>query len=51
MVHALVLEAYIHLTSIYTSHRILPVLPTKDLIKKDGHPTCAVDFRKTHGQN
>ena len=39
MVHARVLEAYIHFALIYMSDHILPVLPIKDLINKDGKPT------------
>ena len=32
MVHARVLEAYIHFTLMYTKYHIFPVLPIKDLI-------------------
>ena len=39
MVHAGVLEAYIHFALLYTTNHILPVLPIKYLIKKDGYPT------------
>ena len=39
MVHARVLEAYIHFTLMYTAHNILPVLPIKDPTNKDGDPT------------
>ena len=34
MVHARVLEAYIHFAFIYTTDHIFPVLPIKDLINK-----------------
>ena len=37
MVHARVLEAYIHFSFMYTEDHILPVLPIKDLIGKDGN--------------
>ena len=39
MVHARVLEAYIHFALMYMVDRILPVLPIKDLINKDGDTT------------
>ena len=39
MVHARVLEAYIHFSLIYTTYQIFPVLPIKDLINEDGDPT------------
>ena len=39
MVHARVLEAYIHLALMYTIDHIFPVLPIKDLINKDGDST------------
>ena len=39
MAHAIVLEAYINLTLMYTGYHILPVLPTKYLINEDGKPT------------
>ena len=39
MVHARVLEACIHFALMYTTDHIFPVLPIKDLIKKDGDPT------------
>ena len=39
MVHARVLEAYIHFALIYTTDQIFTVLPIKDLINKDGDPT------------
>ena len=35
MVHARVLEAYIHFSLIYTTYHIFPVLPIKDMINKD----------------
>ena len=39
MVHARVLEAYIHFTLMYTKNHIFPVLLIKDLINEDGDPT------------
>ena len=39
MVHARVLEAYIHFSLMYTKYHIFPVLPIKDMINKDGKPT------------
>ena len=39
MVHAQVLEAYIHLALMYIVDYISPVLPIKELIKKDGNLT------------
>ena len=39
MVHAQVLEAYIHFSFMYTTEQIFPVLPIKDMINKDGDPT------------
>ena len=39
MVHASVLEAYIHFELMYTTDYIFPVLPIKDLINKYGDPT------------
>ena len=36
MVHARVLEGYIHFTLMYTLYNILPLLTIRDLIKKDG---------------
>ena len=39
MIHARVPEAYVHFVLIYTTDHIFPVLPTKDLINKDGDPT------------
>ena len=39
MVHAIVLEAYIHFSLMYMTDNIFPVLPIKDMINKDGDPT------------
>ena len=39
MVHARVLELYVHFVLIYTTDHIFPVLPIKDLINKGGDPT------------
>ena len=39
MVHARVLEAYVHFAFMYTTDHIFPVLPIKYLINKDGDPT------------
>ena len=39
MVHARVLEEYIHFSFMYTTYHIFPVLPIKDLINEDGKPT------------
>ena len=39
IVHARVLEAYIHFTLMYTTDHIFPVLTIKDLINKDGDMT------------
>ena len=39
MVHDRVSEAYIHFALMYTTDRIFPVLPIKNLINKDGDPT------------
>ena len=36
MVHARVLEAYIHFVLMYMTDHIYPVLPIKDLINEDG---------------
>ena len=33
------MEAYIHFALMYTTDHILPFLPIKDLISKDGDPT------------
>ena len=35
VVHARVLEAYIHFVLMYTTYHIFPVLPIKDMINKD----------------
>ena len=39
MVHAIVLEVYVHFALMYTTDHIFPVLPIKDLINEDGDPT------------
>ena len=39
MVHAGVLEVYINVELMYTTYHIFPVLPIKDLVKKDGDPS------------
>ena len=39
MVHARVLEAYIHFSLMYKTDHIFLVLPIKDLINEDGDPT------------
>ena len=39
MVHARVSEVYVHFALMYTTDRIFPVLPIKDLINEDGDPT------------
>ena len=39
MVHARVLEAYIHFPLMFTTDHIFPVLPIMDLINEDGDPT------------
>ena len=39
MVHARVFEVNIHFSLNYTTDHIFPVLPIKDMIKKDGDPT------------
>ena len=39
MVHARVPEVYVHFALMYTTDRIFPVLPIKDLINEDGNPT------------
>ena len=38
MVHARVLEAYIHFSLMYTEYHTFPALHTKDLINGDGDP-------------
>ena len=49
MVHARLLEAYIHFVLMYTTDHIFPVLPIEDLIKKDGDPT--LPFKVATGTN
>ena len=39
MIHARVLEVYIHFALMYTIDHIFPVLSIKDLINEDGNPT------------
>ena len=39
MLHARVLEAYIHFVLMYTTDHIILVLPIKDLINEDNEPT------------
>ena len=39
MIHVIVSEAYIHFILMYKIDNTFPVLPIKDLIKKDGEPT------------
>ena len=39
MVHAIVLEVYIHFALMYRTDHIFPVLPIKYLINKDGYTT------------
>ena len=39
MVHARVLEVYVHFVLMYTIDHIFPILSIKDLINKDGDPT------------
>ena len=39
MVHARVLEAYIHFALMYTTDHIFTVLPIKDMINEDRDPT------------
>ena len=39
MVHARVLELYVHFALMYTTDHIFLVLPIKDLINKEGDPT------------
>ena len=46
VVHARVLEAYIHFSLMYTTDHIFPVLPIKDLINKDGDPTTPYKLAK-----
>ena len=47
MVHARVLEAYIHFELMYTTDHIFAVITIKDLIKEDGDPT--MPFKLTTG--
>ena len=47
MVHARVLEAYIHFLFMYTTDHIFPVLPIKDMINEDVDPTTP--FKLTTG--
>ena len=46
MVHAGVLEVYVHFSLIYTTYHIFPVLPIKDLINEDGYPTTPHKLEK-----
>ena len=39
MVHARVLEVYVHFALMYTTYHIFPVLPIKDIINEDGDST------------
>ena len=39
IVHARVLEAYIHFALMYTADHIFPVIPIKDMIDADGDLT------------
>ena len=39
MIHARVLEAYIHFSLMYTTDHIFPVIPSKDVINEDGDQT------------
>ena len=39
MVHAKVLEVFIHFSLMYTTNHIFPILPIKDLINEIGDPT------------
>ena len=39
MVHARLMESYIHFAFMYTSDHIFPVISIKDFINKDGKPT------------
>ena len=39
MLHAIVLEKYVHFVLMYRTDHIFPVLPIKDLINEDGDPT------------
>ena len=42
MIHARVLEDYIHFALMYTTDNILLVLPIKDMINKDGELTTTL---------
>ena len=44
MVHARVLEAYIHFALMYTTDHIFTVLPIKDLINEDNETTTPFKF-------
>ena len=44
MVHARVLEAYIHFSLMYTAYHIFQVLPIKDMINEDVDPTTSYKF-------
>ena len=44
MVHARVLEAYIHFSLMYTTDHIFPVLPIKYMINEDGDPKTPHDI-------
>ena len=44
MVHAIVLEAYIHFALMYTTNHIFLVLPIKYMINEDGEPTTRYEF-------
>ena len=44
MVHARIPEVYVHFALIYTTDRIFPVIPIKDLINKDVYPTMTHKF-------
>ena len=39
MIHARVLEAYVHFALMYTTNHTVPVLPIKDILNEDGNPT------------
>ena len=47
MVHARVLEAYIHFALMYITDHIFPVLPINDMINEDSDPTTP--FKLTTG--
>ena len=46
MVHARVLEAYIHFVLIYTTDHIFPGLPIKDMINEYGDPSMPFKLAK-----